>query len=62
MDEKILESFCECSSCSLAFNKIKNIIKATENLGEEDQKLQNNLDGIVNEEDEEEEKTSTTGT
>lgn len=61
IDEKILDSFCECNSCSKAFNKVKNIIKATENLGEEDKKLQNNLDGNVNEDDEEEEKTSATG-
>ena len=53
IDERFVEHSCKCEECLPLYLKIEKIIKAAENLNEEDKKLHNNLDGNLNEDEEE---------
>lgn len=52
IDEKFIDYSCKCEECSPLYTKIARIIKAVEDLNEEDRKLHNNLDGNLNEDEE----------
>ena len=52
IDERFVEYSCKCEDCSPLYTKIAKIIKASDNLNEEDKKLHNNLDGNLNEDEE----------
>lgn len=52
IDERFIEYSCKCEECSPLYTKIARIIKAAEDLNEEDRKLHNNLDGNLNEDEE----------
>jgi hypothetical protein len=53
LDEKFIKYLCHCDSCQALYTKLKQHIESIENMPEEDKKLANNLEGLVNEEDEE---------
>lgn len=53
IDESFVKYLCECSDCQQIFSRIKHHIECIETLNEEDKKLLNNMDGNLNEDDEE---------
>ena len=52
INETILKSLCPCSDCLSVYSKLVKHVHAESNLSEEDKRLQKNLDGIVDGEDE----------
>jgi hypothetical protein len=53
LDDRVLEYLCECEECQTIFSKVKRHVEAIENLNDDEKKLVNNLEGLVNEDDEE---------
>ena len=53
IEERFRDYLCECDSCKTTFKKVITLVEAIENLNDDEKKLQNNLEGIVNEEEEE---------
>ena len=48
----MIDYTCDCLECEQVFHRLKRNIKAIENLNEEEMKLQNNLEGHVNDDEE----------
>jgi hypothetical protein len=61
IDEAVTDALCQCPQCSKVFAKLTQHIQAINNLSTEDKQLQNNLEGILNEDDEEEKHHSCDG-
>ena len=53
LDESFVQSLCECESCKLTYGKVARHIKAIEDMTSDDKKLMNNLDGNINDDEEE---------
>jgi len=51
IDDAFMESLCQCQECQQAFTKLKRHLECVNNLNDDEKKLVNNLEGIVNEED-----------
>lgn len=53
IDESFLEILCQCERCKVTYAKLEKHIHAEKQLSEEDKRLRNNLEGNVNEDEEE---------
>ena len=47
-----LDSFCSCTRCAKSIERVAGINRAMENMSEEEYRLEKNLNGDLNEEDE----------
>jgi len=55
-----MSNLCPCATCTETYSKLAKHLKAIQSMTAEDRGLQNNLEGNVNEDDEEEKKQEIT--
>lgn len=53
IDENFLEALCQCETCQKSYSKLQKLVTAMNNMSSDDRKLLNNLDGKINEDEEE---------
>lgn len=52
LDEEFVNHLCSCEECSQVFDKCRRHYDAIDNMTDEEKKLLNNLEGNLNEEEE----------